>query len=76
MYVVANDPLINSHSPQPTLTARAASALDALGRTFRLWRTRTQERRALTLIDERDLHDLSLSRYDVQHELAKPFWRG
>jgi uncharacterized protein YjiS (DUF1127 family) len=76
MYVVADDPLINSHSSQPTLATRATAAIEALGRTLHLWRARARERDALTLIDERDLHDLSLSRYDVQRELAKPFWRG
>jgi len=76
MYVVADDPLINSHSAQRTLAARAATAVEGLRRTLHLWRTRVRERDALTLIDERDLHDLSLSRYDVQRELAKPFWRG
>jgi uncharacterized protein YjiS (DUF1127 family) len=27
-------------------------------------------------LDRRDLSDLSLSRWEVERELAKPFWRG
>jgi uncharacterized protein YjiS (DUF1127 family) len=76
MYVVANDPLINSQSDRPSLAARAAATVETLIGTLHLWRARVRERHTFTLIDERDLRDLALSRYDVQRELAKPFWRG
>ena len=76
MYVVTRDPMINCQSDDPGLTARAATAAGSLVRTLRLWRARTRERRAFTNVDERELRDLGLSRYDVQRELAKPFWRG
>lgn len=46
------------------------------GRTIRLWRSRIRERRTVTSLDYRDLRDLGLSRWDVERELAKPFWRG
>lgn len=44
--------------------------------TVGLWRSRVQERRALSFIEERELRDLRLSRWDVERELAKPFWRA
>jgi uncharacterized protein YjiS (DUF1127 family) len=28
-----------------------------------------------TSLDGRDLHDLGLSQWDVEHEIARPFWR-
>lgn len=73
MYVVAHDPLINCQ-PNPTSVSRAA--VGAVTRILRLWGGRARERHALSLVEERDLRDLGLSRYDVQRELAKPFWQG
>jgi uncharacterized protein YjiS (DUF1127 family) len=48
----------------------------SLGRTLRLWRARIRERHAFPALEERDLRDLRLSRWEVDRELAKPFWRG
>jgi uncharacterized protein YjiS (DUF1127 family) len=76
MYVVAHDPLINCQARRPTLAARATAAAKAVAGKVDVWRARLRERHAFSLIDERDLRDLGLSRYDVQRELAKPFWRG
>jgi uncharacterized protein YjiS (DUF1127 family) len=53
----------------PSLLARAAS-------TLRLWRKRIREKRALEMLDERDLHDFGASRADVVAELRRPFWRA
>ena len=39
------------------------------------WRARLRDRRELAALDERDLRDARLSRWDVERELAKPFWR-
>jgi uncharacterized protein YjiS (DUF1127 family) len=47
-----------------------------LARTLRLWRSRIRKRNAFPLLGERELRDLRVSRWDVEHELAKPFWRG
>ena len=33
-----------------------------------------EQRRKLALLDEQALHDLGLSRADVQRECARPFW--
>ena len=42
---------------------------------FDIWRRRLRDRRALTLMDERSLRDLGLTRYDALYEARKPFWR-
>jgi uncharacterized protein YjiS (DUF1127 family) len=36
---------------------------------------RSRQRRALAMLSERDLKDIGVSRYDVEIELRKPFWR-
>jgi len=40
-----------------------------------IWRQRLRDRRALTLMDDRSLRDLGLTRYDALYEAHKPFWR-
>ncbi len=46
-----------------------------LGALLRLWRARIRERRELAQLDERELHDIGVSRATVFYELDKPFWR-
>jgi uncharacterized protein YjiS (DUF1127 family) len=66
-----------------TLSHRHASdipdRIPYLARTFIArvgeWRRRSQSRRALLALDERDLWDLRLSRGDAEQEAYKPFWR-
>ena len=67
---------LNARPARPTLATQAASAAHFLGQTLRLWRARHRERRAFPVLDDRDLLDMRLSRWDVERELAKPFWRG
>lgn len=76
MPIATHHPMINCQPYQPSLAARANSLARVVARILRLWRSRMRERNAFTLIDDRDLRDAGLSRYDVQRELAKPFWRG
>ena len=38
-------------------------------------RRRSRDRAALARMDDRDLHDMQLSRSTVAFELNKPFWR-
>jgi uncharacterized protein YjiS (DUF1127 family) len=68
--------MINSHFARPSLVGRVSAAADRLSRTLRLWRSRIRERQAFPVIDDRDLRDLGVSRWEVDRELAKPFWRG
>jgi uncharacterized protein YjiS (DUF1127 family) len=39
------------------------------------WLERRRQRRALETLDDMMLHDIGLSRADVDHEISKPFWR-
>lgn len=40
------------------------------------WLQRDRDRRALQRLDDRLLHDIGVSRAEVEAEVAKPFWRG
>jgi uncharacterized protein YjiS (DUF1127 family) len=48
----------------------------SIARTVGLWRARLRDRQAFATLDHRDLRDLRLSQWEVERELAKPFWRG
>jgi uncharacterized protein YjiS (DUF1127 family) len=47
-----------------------------IARTVGIWRSRIRERQAFANLDCRDMRDFGVSRWEVEHELAKPFWRG
>ncbi|MDJ1160155.1 DUF1127 domain-containing protein [Chelatococcus sp. SYSU_G07232] len=53
-----------------------ARALLSLLDTLDTWATRVAQRRALERLDGHMLHDLGLSRADVEREAGKPFWRA
>jgi uncharacterized protein YjiS (DUF1127 family) len=63
------------------LTPSQASAGPSTGvagrfvRLFGTWQRRMRERDAFTHLDYRDLHDIGLTQWEVEAELAKPFWR-
>jgi uncharacterized protein YjiS (DUF1127 family) len=59
----------------PSLAHRAGW-VERLGRQIRLWSSRIRERRTFASFDNRDLHDLGMSRWELERELMKPFWRG
>jgi uncharacterized protein YjiS (DUF1127 family) len=57
-------------------TDRSGNWQDKFRRALRGWRVRHQERRTLASLTERDFHDMGRTRWELEHELAKPFWRG
>ncbi len=72
MYVTS---LTNYQSTRPSLMARAAPLAKRVARTLRVWGLRMRQRRAFPEIDDRELRDLRISRWELQRELGKPFWR-
>lgn len=58
----------------PTISRSGIAA--SIVHTIGVWRTRIRDRQTFAALDRRDLRDLSLSRWEVERELAKPFWRG
>ena len=53
-----------------------AQLLVQLSETLHVWRHRYEERRQLTQLTGRDLHDIGKSWSDIAHEAEKPFWRA
>ena len=49
--------------------------LAQIGRTIALWRERRRDRRGFAVLNDRDLQDLQVSRWELERELSKPFWR-
>jgi len=52
------------------------SPLQGLIRLLMAWQERARQRHQLHLMDERALHDIGLTRAQVETECAKPFWRA
>jgi uncharacterized protein YjiS (DUF1127 family) len=76
MPLAATTTLMHAHCEQPGSVARLGAALRPMVRTLRLWRRRYRERHAFPVLDEREMRDLRLTRWEIERELAKPFWRG
>jgi uncharacterized protein YjiS (DUF1127 family) len=69
--------MINYQPDRLTLRALATPLIRSVIGTIRLWRSRIRERHVFPAgLDERQLHDLRLSRWELDRELRKPFWRG
>jgi uncharacterized protein YjiS (DUF1127 family) len=69
--------LIQSHDRSYSRNGLPALA-ELLGDALTLaygWRDRSLQRRTLMRLDDRLLHDVGLSRSDVEREASKPFWR-
>jgi uncharacterized protein YjiS (DUF1127 family) len=62
-------------APVVSISPYLSKVLRTLGRTLESWQERVHQRRHLLELDERLLRDIGLSRYDVEREAAKPFWR-
>jgi uncharacterized protein YjiS (DUF1127 family) len=57
---------------RPLLASRVDRAIDLL----LTWHQRSRERRQLRSLSNHMLHDIGLSRADVEGEATKPFWRA
>jgi uncharacterized protein YjiS (DUF1127 family) len=67
--------LRNCQGPTHPATTRRMTFREAIQGVVRHWRSRRRERRMFASLDGRDLHDLGLSQWDVEREVARPFWR-
>jgi uncharacterized protein YjiS (DUF1127 family) len=63
-------------SPRATPRARRHGMIARSATLLGLWAERMRERTLLARLNDRDLHDIGLSRYDVDRLIAKPFWRA
>jgi len=52
------------------------NALSRVRALFRLWRRRMHQRTELARLDERELHDIGVTRADVHREADKWFWQA
>jgi uncharacterized protein YjiS (DUF1127 family) len=75
MSVTTHDVLTQSQANRDPSVRRQAGAIAWTGDLLRTWRRRIQERQAFAHLDQRDLRDMGLSQWEVESELAKPFWR-
>lgn len=51
-----------------------AKALERVFDRLSLWQERAHERHQLRMLDDHMLHDVGLTRADVEGEARKPFW--
>jgi uncharacterized protein YjiS (DUF1127 family) len=72
MATLAEHPLTISH--RVAAPARV-SLWDRLSRLATAWNHRRQARHAFAKMTERDLGDAGIARWEIERELARPFWR-
>ena len=58
-----------------TLTDRVGNVVIKFNDVLRTWVRRSNDRRMLTLMNERMLNDIGLTHYDVKLESDKYFWQ-
>ena len=75
MPITADHPLINCQPYHPSLTERVSDTANSVLHTLQTWGARIHERHTFPVIDDRELRDLGLSRWELDRELRKPFWR-
>jgi len=76
MSVAIYDSLTYGRTSQHRSAANRTGIVATIGRTVGLWRSRIRDRQVFAALDQRDLRDLRISQWEVDRELAKPFWRG
>jgi len=53
-----------------------AGAISGAIETLLVWRERRRERRDLASLNDQMLHDVGLTRADIEREYRKPFWHS
>lgn len=43
---------------------------------FKEWHCRARGRAELAALNDRELHDIGVTRYEARREIGKPFWRA
>ncbi len=76
MHMTADHSLTNSHAAPRSGVAGNAGLTAWLGRAYARWQEQQADLRSLETMTERDLRDAGLTRFTVERELARPFWRG
>jgi uncharacterized protein YjiS (DUF1127 family) len=76
MSATTHEMLTESRTLQRRSSATPTGIIAWIAHTIGTWRTRVRDRRAFATLDYRDLQDLRLSRWELENELSKPFWRG
>jgi uncharacterized protein YjiS (DUF1127 family) len=67
--------LTNSRTLHRPSTPASGGIAASIVRTVGLWRARIRDRQAFATLGHRDLRDLRLSQWEVEREMAKPFWQ-
>ena len=75
MAVIARHALTNCQAPRVPPDHRRINVVGWIKRTLQLWRSRIKERHSFDFVDDRELRELGLSRWNFEREIAKPFWR-
>jgi uncharacterized protein YjiS (DUF1127 family) len=76
MSAVTHHMLTDCQTFQRSSSARQLGIAGRIARIVGVWRSRIRDRQAFANLDDRDLRDLGVSRWEVERELVKPFWRG
>jgi uncharacterized protein YjiS (DUF1127 family) len=66
---------MTAHNIRRTLRRQRCRARSLLA-LLDTWRQRSRDRQVLAMMNERELHDLGIKRYDALQEAHKPFWRA
>jgi uncharacterized protein YjiS (DUF1127 family) len=75
MNAVTHDVLTDGRTLHRSSAVSSGGIAASIVRTVGLWRARLRDRQAFATLDHRDLRDLRLSQWEVEREMAKPFWR-
>lgn len=76
---LGSEPQSTVHSSVPSghaLWVSVGGAIDDAATMLLAWHERARQRRELLALNDRDLHDIGLSRADAASEGDKPFWRA